>query len=390
MLFCLQKLENIVQQYILDNLYELEASKECELFAKTSYLFEKNVTIDLFKEYAHKRKTVPIDVYLNTIKATLLDPLMGIMPQDELDMLSTTIDTEVLTAHTLSGLDKEINVSHAFSPSKPFAPLANHNHETSRLRVKQQQRQTEKIQVSEQERLNEYLKQVEKINKSATNTRDETTFKRDEFFNKEFGIPSQINLMANSGCCWSLNDALGRESKKNPQNCRFADGLITTNNAAMVNVNQINLIGPIRKKPWPVLLVCDEDKNGDLTWKAILCSIEDSRHFQDYLTHNPKSIEGRTMWLVRPNGKLIAGTEIASKIEHNEPLALLLTQALFFSGDYETLSQSPWKQRLEAWLNPMENALRLDWIAYFEAQILMGNPPNYSCSPLYSYFHPEI
>ena len=167
----------------------------------------------------------------------------------------------------------------------------------------------------------------------------------------------------------------------------FDPGLLVTNNAAQVAKERIDLTGPYRKKPWPLLVVCDEGANGTKTWKTILCSIKDGINFKDLLSGKDAQMpQGRTMWLARGNGKKMSGPSKLD-IDSNPQLALQMTQALFFAGAFDVLSYKPWKQRLAAWLDPLPEQQREKITRYFENEILMGHPPGYTVSPLHKYLH---
>ena len=156
----------------------------------------------------------------------------------------------------------------------------------------------------------------------------------------------------------------------------------------MVRYDSIDPLGPYRKKPWPLLLICDEQPDGTKAWKAMLCSIADAINFEKLLDlKEKKGVEGRKMWLVRSNGKRIAGPAVPD-IYSDPKLTRLMTQALFFTGDFEALSYSPWKSRLENWFGSLPLEKKQEWIHFFEEEILMGTPPGYKASPLHRYFHP--
>lgn len=389
MLYCLQKMENLVQQFILDKLYHLDENSEKELFAKTGYLFEKNVAVDLYKEYAKARKSYSKQEYLGTIREMLLGPLQGVLDPKEIDQLRLAINTDVLNDQALKGIESEIDVSHGFNPLEPAVPLANRNSETSRLQVKQQERISEQQQVQEQESMNIYLNQVEsRRNASYGLLHKESPFSPEQFFSREFGeVPIEIDMKTKTGCCWSVDRALRMEIDRLPDECRFNENLLVTNNGAMIREDELSLIGPKRKKPWTAVVICDEDPEGGQRWKTVLGSIEDGKNFLKYMTEQSEKLQGRTMWLVRANGKKIAGPE-ALDIDADPQLSQLMTQTLFFTGDFESLSRKPWQQRVQQWMEPMNEATRQGWIKFFEEEILMGMPPGYASSRLYRLFHP--
>jgi hypothetical protein len=386
MLYCLQKLENIVQQFILDKLYQLDVEQERELFAKTAYLFEKNVAVDLYIEYAHERKSIQIGDYLNTIRNTLLGPLKGVISEKEINFLRNQIDNEVLTNKTLRGIEPKIDVSHSFNPDELMIPLANRNSETSRLQVKQQEQVSEQQRVQQRDSMNLYLNQVESRRGDYKGIISESPFSSRDFFSPNFGDPYKIWLK-DMKVCWRIDDALNLETDRKPKECRFDDGLIITNHGAMVQYDELSLLGPLRKKPWPIVVICDEMPEGRKRWKVVLGSVADGKDFHRYMTEEFVEVKGRTMWMVRANGKMIVGPSPLD-IDADPQLTRLMTQALFFTGDFETLSDKPWGRRIEQWLDSMDDVTKQGWIHFFEEEILMGTPPGYSSSNLYKIFHP--
>lgn len=398
MLFCLQKMEDLVQQLILDMLYEMDLNNERAVFEKCACLFEKSVAIDLFKEYAHERKTLSMEAYLEIIKNALAEPLREVLNESEITNLKERIDNQLLTAKQLKDMHSHITVASGFNEEKNITAKSSQNRTTTRVQFKQQERQSAKVQAQDQQNLNEFLNEVEnhrnKYGKKPYS--NEIRFTKNQFFSKEFG---EISNIFNEPSCWGLNTALKFEGHA-MSSCRFDERLLTTNNAAIRFEGQVDLTGPFRKKPWPLLVICDKDPNGKESWKVMLCDILDGMNFTEFLSTKKVSIssqtwevqtippEGREMWMIRANGKPIAGPS-ELEIESNPELAGLMTQMLFFIGDFQTLSYKPWKGRLETWIGAMEEKERKEWIDYFEKEILMGPYPGYSSSPLYRYFHPK-
>lgn len=389
LLFAMQKLENVIQQHILDKLYVLGKEEERALFGKTSYLFEKSVAIDLIKEYAHQRKPVDIDVYFKAIEDTLLEPLKTVLSPIELQELRTLIDKQILTDDAFAGMQPTMDVHAGFAPDRMEHPLSVQNRETSRVQAQQQERVSEKLEVKEQESLNEFLSQVESRRQGARETRVDVDFTKEVFFSESFGAAANtVDVTpAREALCWDLNAALKIQMASSTLATSFDEGLLVTNNAAMVREKFIDLIGPYRKKPWPVIVICDEEPDGAKTWKVMLGSIADGVNFQCLLNlKDTKGIEGRTMWLTRANGKVMAGPRDL-ELDSDPKLARLMTQALFFAGEFETLSYNPWRTRLESWIGTMNTEERDEWVRFFDQEVLMGNPPGYQACPLYTYLH---
>jgi hypothetical protein len=392
LLYALQKVENLIQQLILDRLYTLDVAQERALFDKTSDLFEKSVAIDLYLEYAHKRGTAKIQDYMNSVKKTLLAPLEPLLPPAELQALSQSIDQEILTQQTYAGMPSQVEVPASFSPDQKQHPLPVQNRETSRIQAKQQERISAKLESKKQENIEEtqqeYLKQVESRRIGKKESLEERNFPRELFFSKTFGEPEKhLDINAQNPACWTLNAALAAQKT---QKTAFDPHILTTSNAARVREEMIDLLGPLRKKPWPVLVLCDALPDGTKEWKVLLCSVADGINFQKLLTlkdsfKDAKGVEGRQIWLVRANGKELACPSELN-IDSDPELARLMTQTLFFTGDFEALSYSPWRARLESWFSSLQEQERQEWIRFFENEILMGDPPGFKSSPLYRYF----
>ena len=220
----------------------------------------------------------------------------------------------------------------------------------------------------------------------------EKNFSAEQFFSQEFGTPKDIIADYPNPQCGYLNTILLKEriylgKGNNPFEVNFEQRLMVTSNAAQAAQGRIDITGPYRKKPWPLLVMCDKGPNGLKMWTTILCSIQDGINFQELLSRkDAQQLSGRTMWLVRGNGKRMAGPSDLD-IYGNPQLARQMTQALFFAGDFETLSYKPWKQRFMDWINSMSQADREKAIRCFENNILMGQAPGYSASPLHTFLH---
>lgn len=399
MLYCLQKMENIIQQHIIDKLFKMDEQAEQQLFTQCAYLFEKNVAVDLYKEYAHKREQMPISDYLEAIKGSLLGPLKDVLGESDVKELEKTIDVEVLTEETMKGLEPKIDVSHSFASQKKPTAATNANSTVSRVQMNVQERISEKLQVTQQEDMSQYLNQVESQtqNRGWGGEREpDKTVNAEFFFSDEMGKTTPDHKITGSidenKICWSLNNAITSERSgfsdlKFPHPCQLEDELITTYNAVLVSYSRYDITTPQRKKPWPLLVICDEAPDGTKNWKVILCSMQEGVDFRDYITKEQGTPPaGRTIWLVRGNGKLIAGHSKLD-IEGDKKLSLLMTQAMFFSGDFVSLSYKPWRERLEAWLDSQTPEQQKAWVKFFEEEILRGTPPGYKASRLHTYLH---
>ena len=379
----------MVQQHILDKLYSLDVKQERELFHSSKFLFEKSVAIDLDREFAHQRKPAKIEDYFDAICNAMLLPLRGALPENEIETLQKRIAKEILTPEVFAGMYPTIEVSAGFGKEKSFTTaLASQNREASRVQAKQQERVSEKVEAKEQENMSEYLNQVESRRGEEKTTRPDVKFTEQQFFNKTFATTeAKVELPdEKSVCCWGLNDLVQTALGASKPVCAFDSELLMTSNAALSRIELFDIVGPYRKKPWPLLVLRDQQPDGTPAWRVMLCSISDGVQFERWLREKgSKSEEGRQMWLVRANGKRMAG----DPLDFDHKLSRLLTQGLFFAGEFEILSYTPWKAHVEQWLGSLAPNERNEWVRFFEQDILMGSPPGYKESPLYSYLHPE-
>jgi hypothetical protein len=390
MQYCVQKMENIIQQWILDKLQTLGVNSERELFQQCAYLFEKSVAVDLIKEYAHKRGSVEVQTYLGNIRDALLGPLENVLDKLELDFIREDINSFVLNDETIKGLEPKVSVSSSFAPDSGQVSTANHNKETTRLQTKLQVRTSEKLQQVDQKNINTMESQKESRKIKKDDITKECMFSEQEFIGEDFG-KAERPVASSSAACWTLKSGLIAEKQIAGSSATvdfpFDDGLLVTSNEAQVEKKKIDLTGDYRKKPLSSLVICDEGPNGAKTWKVVLCSVEDAVNFNELLSNKDAKLpKGRTMWLVRGNASRIAGPSELD-IDNNPHLSLLMTQALFFSGDFATLSFQPWKQRLESWVDPMDDNARKKLVRYFESEIIRGQEPEYPSSNLQAYLN---
>jgi hypothetical protein len=352
------------------------------------------VAIDLYKEYAHKRKNADTPDYFDSIKNALLSPLEPLLPSSEYRSLGELIDKEILNPIAFQGMQPKTEVAAGFVPQQKEHAFAVQNRETSRVQAKQQERISDKQEAKKQEnieqRLQEYLNQVESRRGEGGFAGEDKEFPKKLFFSKAFAVPEEaIDLNSEQPCCWTLDSALNEKKTPSKHECRFEEGILTTNNAAVARFGALDLLGPYRKKPWPILVLCDEQPGGTKTWKAMLCSIADGMQFQEFLAHEKEpGVPGRQFWLVRANGKPCVD-QPPLDIDSDPKLARMMTQLLLFTGDFETLSYAPWKARVQNWLQSLPPEEKQAWIHFFEQEVLIGTPPAYEASPLYRYFHTQ-
>lgn len=391
LLFALQKIENETQQYVLDRLYPIQDMDEHDrLFDQVSTLFDKDISTDLYRDYAHQRETVPMATYLENSMERFLSHIKGFFPEEEIEALRKNLVKEVLNEKMLKGMDKE-----TLSPN-----TLNPNRETTRMQHREQAKDTEKAQanVQEQENIADYLKQVSRFRNRQGYSIEEIEFKKDAFFSPNFGTAEpEISLeilKAQQGKgqlvpkVWNLNQALAYELKGMPEGVSFDSRLSIMNHAGVALEGRTDLLGPIRKGLWPLLVI--HDKATD-EWKVVLCTIKQSLRFESWLKDQTNVLpEGREMWLLRPNGKLHCSREkYDSSMLENPHLKSLILQSLIFAGDFRSLSHKPWNIAFKEWVDSLTARERNQWANFFEQQVLMGKPPGYSSSRVHKLFRAE-
>jgi hypothetical protein len=418
----LQKIENIPQQRIYDRLLQLPQEEAEALFDKVFYLFDKNILVDIYREYAKQRSEMPVLAYLEEFVHSLLDPLQGVCSPEEMQEMYNSIHHELLNDQKLAGLEPTVSVPHDFENS-PNKFLSNINRQTTHVQHHEnvQQQSQDRQNVSQQEQLNQYIRQMEQRRSNSRNTpTQEVPFTKNMFTSPAFGIPeAQVDIQDTgnrsitfsysetsfendslygfsaasrtepTAKIWNLERVLEEELPSFSIKNLFDERLLTTSNAAIVLTgNYSNLLGPLRKTPWPVLLIRDE---GEINpqWKLILCSIEEEIRFEKWLFNKPVTLPlGRTMWLLRSNGKAMPKTREWDQAVLEDPsLAKLFVEAMLFSGDWQTLSQEPWLTRLSTWYRALSEEQKGAWIQLFEKHILMGDPPGYKESEVFELLH---
>lgn len=147
--YCLQDMENVVQQYLLDQIYTGKL-QEKQVFSEVGDLFIKNVLIDLYDEYAKKKKNIPIDKYLQTIADAYVNKLKILkLPAGEIKQISDTLNAIIKT--TVKDMKQTIDVSPEFGKrTKPIAA----DREATNIQMQQQQKVKEQDEERESQRQN--------------------------------------------------------------------------------------------------------------------------------------------------------------------------------------------------------------------------------------------
>lgn len=382
MLYALQKIEDQVQQFVLDRLYSRSEDEERELFKYTCYLFSKNISQDLYREYAHKRQSLPIKDYLLAVASHLIDPLESLFSATEIDSLRKTINDNVIIEPVLSGVEKEVSISSAGGSS-----LIAYSRDASHIQCRLQQVDQDSNRISLEEGVKESQREVESHRFGAFTLSKEDPFSEHHFNSESF---SEINERCYSSDyveVLQLNALLQRETKIATA---FGKNLGITSNASKVWRQRYDLLGAWRKRSCPVVLVRDEGNMWrEAEWKAMLCSEADAIQFDHWIRNKQVSVSGRVIRILRSNGKPFSSFGERNMDILSEPQVVsLMLQAMLFAGEYRSLSRDPWVKPLEKWLNKLEPEEKVEWAQFFENHVLIGgSSADYPKSALYSFLH---
>jgi hypothetical protein len=397
LLFALQKIENHIQQFILDQMYEATPEQEREIFNCAYYLFDKDITVDLYKEYAHARHALEMEKYLNRYLNGLVTPLLQIFNKSVVEKLEDDLTTLVINKKTLDGIDRTISVVEGLNLNS-----VNLNHENTQMQYREQSK--EQARDEQREGLREMVREVESVYDPHLHTANEEGFQESQFFHPTFGTPTQAKIIrkgVSNGfsieqrvktAIWNLNDALKVESKDFNSDLEFDDNVGISTGAALVYNERTDLLGTHRKRPWPMLAIFDANQPAGKQWKLILCSVREGLQFENFLTQSQDKLpSGKQMWLLGSTGKpyCLSQKDKEGKQVGDPNLKRLIVQALLFEGAIKTLDETSWNGFLKDFLKSKSPAQRRQWADFFEQKILMGKPPGYETSPTYTLLHAE-
>lgn len=372
LLFCLQKIETVLQQHILDDGYRSNVERERELFAYASHLFSKSIAVDLYREYAHQRKELPIEEYLEGLHTRLMEPLLPLLTGDKIEMLNKEIMAIIDQAK--NDLKPTIEVaSQAFQSAG--LETANQNRDSTMVQFRQQvdKRTTQMENQQEAQAVRQTMTEQESDILKKHRTAEEIRFTVEQLEKPDFAVDIQTfdgaNLclqkvlpesewgesekinesVKNAGAeVWSADQLL---ASQNPSYKGLIDeNILVSSNFAVSLTQRIDLFGPFRKDSFQWLLICDQSPEGQKNWKLMLISIDDAQNLQKILPN--LKLERRRMALVRPKANpkvlLSAGNDISSEeLESDPQLHKLMAQAFLLGGkDYE-LSQPKWQKALD-------------------------------------------
>jgi hypothetical protein len=384
LIFALQKISNEAEQFVLDRFYTLSFKERMAIFNTIAKLFDKDNVMDLYREYAFRRQQIPMESYLHNILEGLISLLNESFPPAEIERLKIKIHTHILNEAVIMGLNTTQSICNSEQKEKTHA-IADRQREGTQMHHREQMQE----QLQEEQTIEEYLRQVE-------NRRDAIYVGvRDEVF---YGIAlfapeltANISAQLDVEHPWQImNEAITLGYPETPFNRLFYPDLIVSKNAAGFTSDYNALLGPNRTKPWPLLLIVDErDKHKE--YKLVVSTLEDMRNYHMALEFESHKLpRQRQLWMVTAQGQIFFGNRVTGKRMLEDPyVCRLMVQAQFFSGEYMTISKTPWYEHLQRWFEEMPQEARMEAISFFENEILMGIPPDYKLCRLWNFFHPS-
>jgi len=354
-LFCLQKMSNILQQYLLDKRYANKLDRKT-VFGDCKELFARDIAVNLYRQYAQGKMEIDRKDYLNWVKEQLLNPLRPIqLPQGDFALLEKQL-ISIIASAVQHGIQQKIEVPNGWK-SASIAQTLPQNAEGTMVQLRQQDHNKQQ----DHEKDNENQTLALWMSLSEKNAAPVIPLTEEEFFAPQFTASKILNLSSISPI--------------------FDERLLVTRNFASTCVDQINLFDPFRKPVHHFLLIQDEKTNA---WQALLGSMEDGAFFCQCLSK--KKPFQRKMWLLTTQLELAWSSPNPynrSSLLSDSQAASLIGEVLFFSGDLQILTQPFALDFLKAWLKPKSPSERFAAKAFFETRILLSRlPQDYTLSPL--------
>lgn len=388
LLYCLQKIENLLQQHILDRAYQLPGVEEAELFSKASHIFTKSMSRDLYKEYAFSKKSLDKIVFLSKLSSEILDSIKEILSESEYFNLKKEL--QKLINDSLSGISDLLEVS---SLLESHFTLQASSPDTTHIQYMQQEtaeiKDGNRLQANDA--LNEQLSVEDRNFMQKNNQAEELAYNQNPFINPNFGLDVQ-KYTGKNFCLesqddsdptfikpepeiWQLDQLLGKIFGTEASGL-FDDNLLVTSNLAITWDNRIDILGKYRKVPKHWLFIGDYPEN----WRLILCTVQEAVQFKKFINEFKKE-RNRFIQLARVS---LFAKEISTIFNGNIKIGQknrLIVQGLFFGGHIKMLSNKKWLKILDQTL-PKGNE-RKKYKKFFEEKILLSPGLEYYSSPLY-------
>ncbi len=157
-IFCLQNLQNTVQQYLLDKIYE-DRKREPAIFIHCGHLFKETIGIDFVRDHGLPKIRTEKKAYLDLVIDKLLAPLKAIdLPPEECKTLKETL--QAIKKGFLVSVDRFVWTSPStLDPHEPFRFSQMSDGTRLQVQEKQKVKVLDKLQVKEwiQEDVGSYL-----------------------------------------------------------------------------------------------------------------------------------------------------------------------------------------------------------------------------------------
>lgn len=348
LMLAMQKIDQALQQHVLDLLIQLDDDKEEALFQPASFLYDKSTAIDYYKLYAFERQQMPMESFLSGYLENQLKRLQDALPPADIEALRTYLHREVLNPETLLGIPKTIDTP----PERQWQPQASRDSQHIQQRVTVQEDRAEKLE--ERQQLQEQQRLVESKKDSKLSLFVEQVCSRGDF-------PFPPSEMLGKVLEQELGSALDIE---------FDPRIRVTPNASHVYEGRTDLFSNLPKRPLPILAVGQTLPSGEFSWTFTLCSLKEAIKFDQWLAQG-EFPEGVQVHLFRPSGK-----SFRAKTLQDVPL-LPMVQLLLFVGDYTRLAQSPWWNEFKNWIANLPEIDRRNWANFLENKALQGCTSDY-------------
>lgn len=156
LMLAMQKIDQAIQQHVLDRLVTIDDEVEEEAFFQpVSSLFDKATAVDYYKTYAFARLQMAIGPYLEGYLKDQLARLGGILSPSEIAAIGSYLSQEIFNPEILLGLPSTLDVP----PDLQWQRQADRNSQHIQQRLQVQEDQSEKV--DERQRLQEQQRIVE-------------------------------------------------------------------------------------------------------------------------------------------------------------------------------------------------------------------------------------
>jgi hypothetical protein len=356
--FCLQKMNNFVEQYLLDGIYQGKFTSK-EVFTKAAELFLKKVGVDLVNEYSQSKVDIDMRSFLNKIQGNFIH-FMKVMnaPADDIVLAKTAM--QKLIEKSLKDLEEKIAVHTDFKKDKVSAaqPI---NREATMVQCRAVENENKKTNTQQQQNQNILAL-------------DHHSYTKDY---KDIPLEAMIAPRTRP----DMVDQVGK-NVKNLQDLISPEIIYTQNYGfSRQNVNTIDIGDKHQKPSFNVLLV----KYPDNTYRMVLGTIADmDRAAKEILSS--KTPDGIQAWVLRPNGELASPNPFdfnSKQILVDPKLKSLFLQMYFITGNLHELRKPVWTNALKEWIDNQKYENKLSVQHLFEENFLHGlNPPEYKFSAL--------